>query len=72
MPFITCFRYLASNKHPGGQNALLKHFGKDSSEDFDFHSGHARNKIWSKLKVGKVKRCAKMDGGGGDERCIIC
>ncbi len=37
--------------HPGSANAILKHAGTDSTEDFDFHSDAAKG-LWDKFHIG--------------------
>ena len=34
--------------HPGGANSILRHAGKESSDDFDFHSTSGR-KMYARL-----------------------
>ena len=41
--------------HPGGYDAILKHAGKDSTADFDFHRSTGRAQ-WKALAIGKVKK----------------
>lgn len=43
------------NKHPGGNNALLKNLGKDCTIDFNFHSKESRKK-WDNYKVGELPK----------------
>lgn len=41
------------DKHPGGATALLRRGGRDSSQDFDFHSKRGRA-LWEALLIGRV------------------
>ncbi len=41
--------------HPGGARAIVRHAGKDCTEDFDFHSPAAQ-KLWRRLQIGYVRR----------------
>ena len=40
--------------HPAGAQAILRHAGKESTVDFDFHSGGAQS-LWSKYCIGRVE-----------------
>lgn len=42
-------------EHPGGVRSLLRHAGKDCTEDFDFHSKSAQHK-WRKYRIGRIQR----------------
>lgn len=53
--------------HPGGPKSIMRHAGKDCSEDFDFHSSGAKT-LWKDLYIGRLVTCPK---DGGDQRCAI-
>lgn len=39
------------NKHPGGNNCLLKKLGTNCHKDYEYHRDHAK-KIWEKYLIG--------------------
>ncbi|KAL1512352.1 hypothetical protein AB1Y20_005612 [Prymnesium parvum] len=47
--------------HPAGEFSIVRHAGKDASEDFDFHHKEAQ-KMWSPYFLGYVLK---------DETCVI-
>jgi len=49
-------------EHPAGVAAIMRHAGKESSEDFDFHSRNAQQ-LWREYKVGIMK--------GHKQGCVI-
>eukprot|EP00499_Haloplacidia_sp_CaronLabIsolate_P004160 CAMPEP_0196772592 /NCGR_PEP_ID=MMETSP1104-20130614/2314_1 /TAXON_ID=33652 /ORGANISM="Cafeteria sp., Strain Caron Lab Isolate" /LENGTH=174 /DNA_ID=CAMNT_0042142729 /DNA_START=149 /DNA_END=673 /DNA_ORIENTATION=+ len=50
------------DSHPGGRRSILRHAGRDSTEDFDFHSTSGR-KEWEPYCVGIVE--------GTHKSCVI-
>jgi cytochrome b involved in lipid metabolism len=60
-------QYLSSHGHPGGERAILRRAGGESSEDHDFH-GKSGQKVWRSMKIGHVERCPSE---APDDRCII-
>ena len=40
-------------EHPAGVAAIMRHAGKESSEDFHFHSRNAQ-RLWREYKVGTL------------------
>ena len=63
-PLAPSHSFLSS--HPAGAQAILRHAGKDSSEDFGFHSERAKG-LWEKLLVGRVEGAAS----DGDSACVV-
>jgi hypothetical protein len=52
-------------KHPGGLQSILRHAGKESSEDYDFHAGSAQ-KLWKSYVIGRIVPC-----NPGDSTCGV-
>jgi hypothetical protein len=51
--------------HPGGKGSILRHAGRNSSTDFDFHSAGAQGE-WRRLEVGRIVPCpGHPDAGEG-------
>lgn len=46
------------DSHPGGRRSILRHAGRDSTEDFDFHSASGR-KEWDQYCIGVVEGARK-------------
>jgi len=58
-------------KHPGSHEVILRKAGLDCSIDFDFHSSHARNRIWRGLRIGEVAPC-QADACGTTSAATSC
>ena len=52
-------------KHPGGTQSIVRHAGKESSEDFDFHCSSAQ-KLWGTYSIGRIAPC-----NPGDSSCTV-
>jgi cytochrome b involved in lipid metabolism len=60
-------KYLSSRGHPGGERAILRRAGGQSSEDHDFH-GKSGQKVWRSMKIGYVERCPSE---APDDSCTV-
>jgi hypothetical protein len=50
--------------HPGGMGSILRHGGRDSGVDFDFHSRQAQ-RLWGEFAIGRLVPCDGSASGGG-------
>merc|ERR1712166_325007 len=55
-------------KHPGGDAAITRRAGSETSRDFDFHSKSGQ-KLWDDYRVGVQKRCPRNDPDDGG--CLV-
>lgn len=42
--------------HPAGAASILRHGGRDASEDFEFHS-KATQRLWKHFEIGRLDEC---------------
>jgi len=57
------------NHHPGGAQCLRFKNGKDCSDDYNFHSKHAK-KIWKQFKIDKDGK-KETENNEESNECII-
>lgn len=50
--------YIRSERHPGGQRALLRKLGTDVAHDFAMHNKGGK-RMWKSFVVGKLAPCPK-------------